>query len=267
MFSKFRIIVNDRNTFNVDSYYDSGQRHLSSHKSMLTTKLDQFIDYKTGLIDGDKLEKEWFKEIKADIFLSHSHADEKLAVSLAGWLKSEMGLNAFVDSCVWGFANDLLDEINNRFNLLRTEVNGSKTYSHNKANYAASHIYLMLNSALNNMINKTESFMFINTDNSTIYMDQNKAAAYTLSPWIYSEVVMANTIKITPPTRPIRIEKRAELYYMINESMNMKHKLDFSDFVNINLSDFRKWKASKISGEHSLDALYRITRKETTLYG
>ncbi len=267
MFSKFRIIVNDGNTFNVDSYYESGLRHLSSHKSTLTAKLDQFIDYKTGLIDGEKLEKEWFKEIRADIFLSHSHADEKLAIALAGWLKTEMGLNAFVDSCVWGFANDLLDKINNNFNLLRTEADGSKTYSHDKANYAASHIYLMLNSALNNMINKTESFMFINTANSTIYMDKNQATAYTLSPWIYSEVVMANTMKITPPVRPIRIEKRAEFYHMMNESMNITHKLDFSDFVDINLSGFRTWKILKKSGEHALDALYRITGKETSIYG
>ena len=104
MFSKFRILINDGNTFNIDNYYESGLRHLSSHKSTLTAKLDQFIDYKTGLIDGEKLEKEWFKEIRADIFLSHSHADEKLAIALAGWLSTEMGLNAFVDSCVWGFA-------------------------------------------------------------------------------------------------------------------------------------------------------------------
>ena len=166
-----------------------------------------------------------------------------------------------------GIRNDLLDKINNRFNLLKTEADGSKTYSHNKANYAASHIYLMLNSALNNMINKTESFMFINTDNSTIYMDKNKASAYTLSPWIYSEVVMANTMRITTPVRPIRIEKRAELYHMMNESMNITHKLDFSDFVDINLSCFRTWKVSKKSGEHALDALYRITGEETSIYG
>ena len=117
------------------------------------------------------------------------------------------------------------------------------------------------------MINKTESFMFINTANSTIYMDQNKATADTLSPWIYSEVVMANTMKITPPTRPIRIEKRAEFYHMMNESVKITHKLDFSDFVEINLIYFRMWKILKKSGEHALDALYRITGEETSIYG
>ena len=267
MFSKFRIIANESNSFYQDTYYQYGQEILASQKTTLTTKLEHYIDYKTGFIDGSKIEKEWFKEIKADVFLSHSHADNKLAIAIAGWLNQELGLTAFVDSCVWGYANDILDRINYNFNFLRKETDGSITYDYNKANYAASHMYLMLNSALNNMINKTECFMFINTDNSVIPMDKNKASEATLSPWIYSEIVMANTMQITPPQRPVKIEKRAELFHMVNESMGMTHTLDFSDFVDIDLNNFIGWERNKKDGEHALDTLYRYVGKETHIYG
>ena len=153
MYSKFRVNAGEGYS---RCFYDVGKTCLELHKSKIKRKLDQFIDYESGIIDGNALEKELFKEIKADIFLSHSHSDEALAISFAGWLKTNFDLTAFVDSCVWEYANDILEEINNRYNLIRTETDGSKTYSHSKANYAASHIYLMLNSALNNMINKTE---------------------------------------------------------------------------------------------------------------
>ncbi len=40
------------------------------------------------MIDGTKLQESWFPtKQKFSVFLSHSHADEKLAVSIAGFLK------------------------------------------------------------------------------------------------------------------------------------------------------------------------------------
>lgn len=267
MFSKFRITVNDGNNFNEDKYFRYGNGCLALQKKAISASLEQCIDRSTGIIDGSKLEKEWFKEIHADVFLSHSHTDERLAIALAGWMNMELGLSAFVDSCTWGYADVLLNEINEKYNLLRIEKNGSKTYSHSKANYAASHVYLMLNSALNNMINKTECFMFIDTENSTFYMDKNKAIPHTLSPWIYSEVVMANTMKPARPTRSSDIIKSADFQHMIYEHKNISHELDFSDFIDISLTDLGRLTYEKKNTEHALDTLYRITRKKDSIYG
>lgn len=269
MFSKFKIITNGKNDkyYNQFKYYYHEENALSIHKSNLKEKLDQYINYNTGIIDGDKIEKEWFKEIKADIFLSHSHADKELAISIAGWLEKEMGLTAFVDSCVWGYVNELLDKLNNKYNVLFDKYNNSKVYDYSKALYTASHVYLMLNSALNNMINKTECFMFIDTPNSRISMDMDNATNETLSPWIYSEVVMVNTMQIVSPSRPIKIEKYDGIFHMATESVNIKHKLDFSDFVNINLSDFIKWKNLEKHDEHPLDTLYKMKGELKILNG
>src|ERR1700742_144386 len=57
----------------------------------------------TGAVDGSKLQEYWFPSLKADVFISHSHADIKQAVALSGWL-SDMGVSSFIDSAVWGYA-------------------------------------------------------------------------------------------------------------------------------------------------------------------
>lgn len=256
MYSKFRVSMNE----DFSCYYEAGKTWLKTHKSQVKRKLDQFIHYDSGIIDGGALERELFKKINADVFISHSHKDEKLAISFAGWLKANFHLTAFVDSCVWEYADNILSEINDRYNRIRTDANGAKTYSHDKANYAASHIYLMLNSALNNMINKTECFMFIDTDHSCLYMDRDKAKSdpKTLSPWIHSEIVMANTMTKSDPDRFLT---SPELRHYLLESMQMTHDLDFSTFIDLNQMDLMNWKHQKKDGIHPLDTLYNLKSK------
>jgi len=57
----------------------------------------------------------WFPQINANIFISHSHNDEKKAITLAGWISETFHLKAFIDSCVWKCSNDLLKIIDNDF--------------------------------------------------------------------------------------------------------------------------------------------------------
>jgi hypothetical protein len=64
-----------------------------------------------NLIDGSKLINDWFPSYKADVFISHSHNDSRTAKRLAIWLKKEFGLTTFLDSIVWGSANDLLKKL------------------------------------------------------------------------------------------------------------------------------------------------------------
>ena len=66
-------------------------------------------------LDGDAIMSNWFPKIQADIFISHSHADEKYVITLAGFLNEKFGLRSFIDSCVWGYSVELLKEIDNRF--------------------------------------------------------------------------------------------------------------------------------------------------------
>lgn len=141
-----------------------------------------------GYLDGSKMQANWFPQIKADVFISHSHKDEELAHALAGWLKEAFGLTAFIDSCVWGYANDLLKMIDEKYCL---NVEGN-TYNYEKRNYSTSHVHMMLSVALTQMIDNTECLFFLNTPKSII---PDTIINQTESPWIYSEIAMSRLIR------------------------------------------------------------------------
>src|SRR5690554_4012979 len=76
-----------------------------NHKNVIRTAINEMYE-KDGVLDGSKIIDDWFPSINANVFISHSHADSELAISLAGWLKEKLHLSAFIDSCVWGYSED-----------------------------------------------------------------------------------------------------------------------------------------------------------------
>lgn len=143
-----------------------------------------------GNLDAATMEEEWFGSVQADIFLSHSHRDETLIEAFAGWLHEKCGVFAFVDSSLWGYADDLLREIDNNY----CQNDDKQTYSYELRNISTSYVHMILNTALAKMIYQTECLIFVNTENSTIkenITDESK----TLSPWIYSELALSKIIE------------------------------------------------------------------------
>ena len=98
MYRGFNLILQKEN-LQVES--NSFSESISQQKKIIEDKIGSFIG-ENGSLDGSKMQTNWFPQIKVDIFLSHSHKDEKLAIALAGWLKKTFGLTTFIDSCVWG---------------------------------------------------------------------------------------------------------------------------------------------------------------------
>ena len=72
---------------------------------------------KQSLIDGTRLQEEWFPseyfDSQFEVFISHAHKDETTVKKLAGFLYEKYGLRSFIDSCYWGYANDLLRDLDN----------------------------------------------------------------------------------------------------------------------------------------------------------
>lgn len=120
-------------------------------------------------LDGTAIQNDWFGQVKADIFLSHAHRDEKLVVSLAGWFKEECNVQAFVDSHIWGYANDLLKKIDNKYSRLQYNDEDTAAYSYKKRNESTSHVHIMLNTALEQMIDKCECLFFCKYAEFVIY--------------------------------------------------------------------------------------------------
>jgi hypothetical protein len=217
---------------NVFIYYlDSGLRQYETQNNHTKKFLDNFL-LSDGILDMTKLSQNWFPEIKADVFISHSHVDKDLAISFSGWLLDNFNLISFVDSCVWGYSNDLLKEIDNKFCR-----NGSETYSYENRNYSTSHVHTMLSTALTKMIDKSECLFFLNTPNSLVVKDviENK----TNSPWIYSEITASETIRKIKPEK-YEFEKtkyftKGQNYSQLENrrflgeyDVSLKHLIDFS---------------------------------------
>jgi len=164
-----------------------GFKSLTCQKATIKGIINSFTD-DDGFLDGSKMQANWFPQIKADVFISHSHKDRELALTLAGWLRETFGLTAFIDSCVWGYANDLLKMIDNKYCYQKA----TKTYSYQKRNYSTSHVHMMLSVALTQMIDNTECLFFLNTPNS---ITPDPIINQTESPWIYSEIATSQLIR------------------------------------------------------------------------
>lgn len=216
-------------------FYNIGKNDVDKHDSYAQERLDNYIT--EDILDGTAIQDDWFPQIKCDIFISHSHKDENLAIALAGWLSDTFGLKAFVDSSIWGYADDLINKL-----LEKTDDN----YSHNERNnsdlkYITSHVHNMLNVALMNMIEKSKCLFFLNTPNSTI-LDGIKT--YTLSPWIYTELEISKILS----QRPMQIS-----------DSRIAYELDLSHLTEIDYRDLNEWEESNTYGDDALDTLYGLT--------
>ena len=231
-------------------YHQIGVKMFQDNLKKLGDTFTTFVE-NDGSIDGTKMQENWFPEYDFDVFISHSHDDEDLAIFLSGYLKKH-GITSFVDSCLWGYSNDLLKEIDYTYSWFDKK---RTIYSYDKVNYSSSHIHMMLANALAMMIDKSECFIFLNTPNSVdpfLEMDKTK------SPWIYSEIVISKLIEKKKPSRTIRI---TETYsnFSGEENLVIKYNLDLSHLIKLDFSSFFKnWGNKKFASKgDALDSLYK----------
>ena len=259
MFSKFKL--NDIIYSDFKEYESSGQEYYAKIQTDIQSSLKEFIGI-DGVIDGTKLQESWFPtRQKFSVFLSHSHADEKLAVSIAGFLKKELNLNTFIDSCLWGYSNDLLREIDEKY---CRHSNGT-SFDYDKRNYSTSHVHMMLSIALSRMIDKCESVFFLNSENS-ISIAEEISKERTASPWIYNELSLADMIEIRPINcyRDNFLQFSHRAYDAVNESssLQIKYEVDkmLRNFISLSKYDLiscaKEWRANKKSFQSALDYIY-----------
>lgn len=191
MFAGFNLLLQPSSVdYNeLDNYFEEGTSLYLEQKTQVHNTLEKYINL-DGSLSAEKIEEDWFTQISAEVFLSHSHADEKMAIKLAGYLYKNYGIRSFIDSCVWGYANDLLKKIDDKYCKIIKNTDGSYSYSYEYRNQSTSHVHMLLNGALAKMINSIECLIFLNTPNSIKTQDATDVSK-TASPWIYSELLMA----------------------------------------------------------------------------
>lgn len=181
------------------------------------------------VIDAEKLADHLFPAKKAHVFLSHSHRDADQAIELAIALKSR-GLDVFVDSCVWGYFDSLLDALNHVYAEPTENPAGGVTYNYRKATELTAGVHMMLMGALHAMIDRSELFVFLNTDNS-LPITTFAGVERTLSPWIYSELQFSAFARSrTPPRRCMGLESHLNEEYRSRVIASTSAVLSFKAF-------------------------------------
>ncbi|WP_452218921.1 hypothetical protein [Lacinutrix undariae] len=240
------------------SYLEKGKEIHSEMTKNLNDRIEDLIGC-SGIINGNKVIEKWFPIIECDIFLSHSHKDKEQAIALAGLLYKNFGLKTFIDSTVWGFSDKLLKIIDDEYCM---HENG-ENYSYEKRNFSTSHVHLMLNSALNKMIDSCEAIFFLNTPNSISAMNTIKDSTH--SPWIFSEIALTQIIRKKTPKR-LKQETRMfsgkiSLSESVKEKLTIEYELELSHFTRLTIRDIQLWmNKSKYSNLNPLDDLYLLNQ-------
>lgn len=232
MFARFNLETSN----DYDNWYEYGKEIFDKKKKIIRKDLGNFVGI-DGSIDGTKMQQSWFPDINADIFISHSHSDKKKAIGLAGWLNKNFGLNVFIDSCVWGYSNELLKIIDDEYCKNTDNI----SYNYDKRNYSTSHVHMMLSTALSMMIDKTECLFFLNTPNSITTKD---VIGNTKSPWIYSELATAELVRNRPLEhyRMGKIQKKAFIMEEKKE-LTIEYNVRLEKLIKINQNDLNNWKS------------------------
>ena len=258
MFSKF-IIYNFQDIYEQvigkSLFYKEGIELLDSYKRKIKESLNNYYLKEDEYIDASSIEKRWFPEIECDVFISHSHKDKEQIVSFIGWLYKLFGIRAFIDDAIW----DNVDELANRLSTKIYQDRLEDTFiTEEQANsYGASNAFLILNSAIERMIDKAECFLFIGTRNSLIDGD-----THTKSPWIYTENLFSNLVK-QKPLSEYRNNRLAHSREGLREAFEISYKCDFGSYVQLTRDDLTALVRSKTSitiAEENLDMLYAIKK-------
>jgi hypothetical protein len=242
-----------------------GEQLHFENKQVCEKGLKEFLSANNSL-DGTQIVNTWFPQVKADIFISHSHADTEMAKILSGIFYKYLKLRSFIDSCVWGYAEDLLKIIDNRY----CKNDDGKTYDYHKRNFSTSHVHMMLATALSMMIDKVECLLFLNTPNSitpTVSIDK------TQSPWLYYEIGISQTVRKEIPERILnegeRLFSRKQL---MEKALQIEYEVDLNHLNEIDFDILKRWVNTKgiESPEEALDALYKLCpekRYSNSLHG
>lgn len=236
----------------ISNYISVGENIHRQNKAQVKKKLDSFKDSNGNLI-ASQIIAGWFPPIKADVFLSHSHKDEAMVLGLSGFLYDCLGITSFVDSTIWGYSDDLLRLLDDRYCYNES----TDTYSYSRRNRSTSHVHIMLSIALMKMINSCECIMFVDTPNSISPKKYINDGDETDSPWIYSEISMTSLVRRRSllQHRGLLV-KSARAADSLAESLQVQYDVDLSHLIPLTGAQFAEWKQCKKKGTGALDALY-----------
>ena len=140
-------------------------------------------------------------------------------------------------------AFDLLKEIDEK----HCKFKNSETYNYQKRNFSTANVYMILNAALHRMIEKSELFIFLGTENSLTVEDSIENQEFLKSPWVFSELTFVNQVvryDNRKHLRPVIVKKSIATedakVIALDESLQVRFKKPTLDF-SLSNNDFTEW--------------------------
>lgn len=241
MFRGFKVSLAHRNSM-LFSYKDEGEEMVDTYSGDLLKSIKRLL-LNENMLDGSKIQENWFKQIDAHVFISHSHNDLSQALSLAGWLYDKLGLTSFIDAIAWDYADKLLDDLIVSYKLTKKS----------EILYASKHVHMMLATAIQMMIDRTECLLFLNSPNSITVAD---SITKTTSPWIYYEIALSQYIRVKPLNEHRNIISKTA---MLDEQMRLmlSYNVSLRHLPEISKVDFERVDSDGVMGTKALDVLYK----------
>lgn len=240
----------------IDQYYAEEFRYYNETRNRIRQQADEFIR-NDGIIDGGRLQAEWFQPVNADVFISHSHLDERLAIAFAGWLRQNFNITAFIDSTVWGYAPDLKKYLDDIYSRRRD----SNLYDYNRSYYSSTFVNNLLAGVVCKMIDSCEVLMFLNTPNS---VSISSLVSETSSSWIYYELLISKLIRSRGLQRVRILQEGGRIVDNIRENLRFALPANRDHLRTLNGDILSLWKRMNLrhnpekSTDLSLDILYKI---------
>jgi hypothetical protein len=243
-------------------YRSVGEAIHSAERAKIKAYLDDF-NIEDGPLDGSSIQRLWFPTVEANVFLSHSHKDEKDVVALAGFLHKELGMKPFIDSSIWGCAAELLKKIDDKHCPILPE---RTSYDYLKRNDSTSHVHMMLSTALGMMIDATECAIFLNTPSSI--SAQEAIQGTTKSPWIYAELATIIIVRRrTTKSHRAGVQKTAQLRNFSEARLEVDYLAPRASLRKITEETLCQLKAARLrelihqQPRSALDLLYEMVRE------
>lgn len=157
-------------------------------KKTLQQKLERYIENnpRNEKLKADEIYNLFYPEKDIPIFISHSSKNKDIAQKLALWLKEKLGLYSFIDSDLWGNISEIQRSLDNKYCKSGTK------FDYEKRNQCTAHVHMILTYALTRMIDKSDFFIFVKSNQSVSLQD---SVQRTNSSWIFHELVTASLIR------------------------------------------------------------------------
>lgn len=237
--------------------FNSFELDYKSPKQEIQDSLKKYI-IENDILDGNSIMKNCFPQINDfNVFISHSHADERIAVQLANIIHKHTGAKSFIDSMVWAYADDLLHNIDQHYCL-----QDDGYYSYSQRNKTTSYVHMMLATALAQMMDKCDCIIFVNTPNSLNKQTLNETT--TFSPWIFYELATLHTLRVRMPSFDCGLEKLASgkrIIRAFSESEQPKIKLpvEIGNLYTLKYNDIKSFTYTEKEKTNNSDAiLYKL---------